>query len=58
VYRDWLATGGSAEMHLYAEGGHGFVAEQRGLPCDSWFDRYLDWLCHHAGPSRVDQPQR
>jgi dienelactone hydrolase len=57
VCRDWLAAGGSAEMHLYAEGGHGFVAEELGLPCDSWFDRYLDWMRHHARPLSDDRPQ-
>jgi hypothetical protein len=44
-------------MHLYAEGGHGFVAEELGLPCDSWFDRYLDWMRHHARPLSDDRPQ-
>jgi dienelactone hydrolase len=48
VHRDWLAAGGSAEMHFYAEGGHGFANEDRGLPCEGWMDRYLDWMRRHA----------
>jgi acetyl esterase/lipase len=44
LYNAWRAAGHSAEMHVYARGGHGFAMEPRGLPCDGWRDRYLDWL--------------
>ncbi len=34
----------SAELHVYAQGGHGFGARQRGLPVSSWMDRWLEWM--------------
>ncbi|MEU8898638.1 alpha/beta hydrolase [Nocardia sp. NPDC048505] len=43
LHRDWLAAGRSVELHLYDRGGHGFAEGERGLPCDFWLDRYLDW---------------
>lgn len=33
-----------AELHIYAQGGHGFGARQRGLPVSSWMDRWLEWM--------------
>lgn len=44
LYRAWQSAGHSVEMHVYATGGHGFAMEPRGLPCDAWMDRYLDWV--------------
>ncbi|MFI6869148.1 alpha/beta hydrolase [Nocardia sp. NPDC050406] len=44
LHRDWLAAGRSVEMHVYAQGRHGFAEGPRGLPCDTWLDRYLDWM--------------
>ncbi|GAA3628126.1 alpha/beta hydrolase [Nonomuraea rosea] len=44
LYGDWRAAGRSVELHAYAEGGHGFALEARGLPCDTWMERYLGWL--------------
>lgn len=32
------------ELHIYAKGGHGFALKKRGLPVDSWTERFLDWL--------------
>ncbi|WP_107657884.1 alpha/beta hydrolase [Nocardia suismassiliense] len=43
-YQAWRAAGHAAELHVYAQGGHGFAMEPRGLPCDTWMDRYLEWL--------------
>lgn len=37
-------AGARAEMHLYAEGGHGFGVRDVGLPCATWTDRCRDWL--------------
>ncbi|WP_329405770.1 alpha/beta hydrolase [Nocardia vinacea] len=44
LHRNWLAAGHSVEMHVYDRGGHGFAEGPQGLPCDTWLDRYLDWL--------------
>jgi acetyl esterase/lipase len=44
LYLDWKAAGRAAEVHIYAKGGHGFGITRRGLPVDSWIDRFGDWL--------------
>ncbi len=45
VYRAWVESGKSAELHLYAAGDHGFGMRQQGLPSDQWIGRYLEWIC-------------
>ena len=40
----WRASGLSAELHLYAQGGHGFGMKKLGLPVDSWPHRFADWM--------------
>jgi acetyl esterase/lipase len=42
LYSAWQGAGKSAELHIYAKGGHGFGGQ--GLPSDSWIDRFGDWL--------------
>jgi len=32
------------ELHIYAQGGHGFGARARGLPVSSWMERWLEWM--------------
>jgi acetyl esterase/lipase len=44
LYSAWRAAGKSAELHVYARGGHGFGMRRQGLPCDGWIDRFGDWL--------------
>lgn len=44
LYLEWKAAGRNAELHIYAQGGHGFGLTKRGLPVDSWVDRFGDWL--------------
>jgi acetyl esterase/lipase len=34
----------SAELHLYAQGGHGFGVRKNGLPCSTWPERFIEWL--------------
>jgi len=34
----------SAELHIYAKGGHGFGMRKKNLPVDGWIDRLGDWL--------------
>ena len=44
LYSEWKAAGKSAELHIYSKGGHGFGMNKRGLPVDSWIERFGDWL--------------
>ena len=44
LYNDWIGAGKSAELHMYAKGGHGFGMRKQNLPVDSWIDRFGEWL--------------
>lgn len=44
LYDTWIKSKHSAELHIYAKGGHGFGMNEQGLPSDSWKDRFSDWL--------------
>ena len=44
LYNKWLAAGISAELHIYSKGGHGFGMNVYHLPCDTWIERFGDWL--------------
>jgi len=44
LYEKWAAAHKSAEMHIYAKGGHGFGARAHGIPTDHWVDRFADWM--------------
>jgi acetyl esterase/lipase len=44
LYGAWRAAGHPVELHIYAQGGHGFGMRKQGLPRDSWIDRFGDWL--------------
>jgi len=44
LYQDWTRAGHSAELHLYARGGHGFGMRKQNLPTDRWIERFADWL--------------
>lgn len=44
LYTLWEIAGIPAELHVYAQGGHGFGMTKRGLPVDHWIDAYGDWL--------------
>jgi len=44
LYQAWRAAGITAELHIYARGGHGFGMRPRGLPTDDWIARFHDWL--------------
>jgi hypothetical protein len=37
-------VGRPVELHIYAQGGHGFGMNQLGLPSDTWIERFFDWL--------------
>jgi len=44
LYEKWAAAHKSAELHMYAKGGHGFGMRKQDLPTDHWIDRFADWL--------------
>lgn len=44
IYNTWLQAGKSAELHMYAKGGHGFGMRKQDLPTDQWIDRFGEWL--------------
>ena len=44
LYTTWTAAHKSAELHMYAQGGHGFGMRQQNIPVDHWIDRFVEWL--------------
>jgi beta-glucosidase len=44
LFDQWNAAGKSAELHVYAEGGHGFGMRKQNLPSDRWIERFGEWL--------------
>ncbi len=44
IYQQWLKAGVPAELHMYAQGGHGFGMKPQGLPSDQWIDRLGEWM--------------
>lgn len=44
LYQKWTTANKSAELHMYAKGGHGFGVRPHNLPTDHWIDRFADWL--------------
>ncbi|MGA2118789.1 MAG: alpha/beta hydrolase [Bryobacteraceae bacterium] len=44
LYSQWTKSQKSAELHVYAKGGHGFGMRAQGLPCDQWINQFAGWL--------------
>lgn len=44
LYSAWQTASRPVEMHIYASGGHGFGMRKLGLACDTWIERFSDWL--------------
>lgn len=44
LYQKWAAANKSAELHIYAKGGHGFGMRKQNLPTDHWIDQFAAWL--------------
>jgi acetyl esterase/lipase len=44
LYEKWTGAHKSAELHMYAKGGHGFGMRKQNLPTDHWIDRFAEWL--------------
>jgi acetyl esterase/lipase len=48
LYQAWKRADRPVELHLYANGGHGFGMRAQSLPSDTWIDRFGDWLRSRA----------
>lgn len=46
IYGAWYSQNLPVELHMYAEGGHGFGMKKQGLPSDHWIERFYDWAVH------------
>jgi acetyl esterase/lipase len=44
MYLALVKAGISAEVHLYATGGHGFGVRKSDQPCSTWTDHCVAWL--------------
>ena len=44
VYQAWVGAHKSAELHMYAKGGHGFGMHKQNAPTDHWIEAFSDWL--------------
>lgn len=44
LYTAWVNSKHSAELHIYAKGGHGFGMNIQNLPSDTWRDSYSEWM--------------
>jgi len=44
LHEAWYTAGRQVELHLYAQGGHGFGVTPRALLSDTWIDRFWEWL--------------
>ncbi len=40
----WKQAGGSATLHMWADGGHGFGMKHQGKASDGWIETYYQWL--------------
>jgi acetyl esterase/lipase len=54
IYQKWIAANVPAELHLFAQGTHGFALRRLGLPVDHWPELFENWLRSRAllPPSR------
>lgn len=44
LYESWKRVGAPAELHIYSQGAHGFGMRKKGLPSDSWIERFWEWM--------------
>lgn len=44
LYNKWLEAKYPVELHMYANGGHGFGMGEQNLPVDTWYWRFEEWL--------------
>jgi acetyl esterase/lipase len=48
LFKRWRAAGGSAEIHIYAKGQHGFGTAKQGLPVDHWLESFTAWMAQQG----------
>lgn len=44
LFTAWREAGVTAELHIYARGGHGFGMTPKGTTSDRWLDEFIVWL--------------
>ena len=44
LYEDWHKTGQSVELHIFANGAHGFGMHKRNLLSDIWTELFKNWM--------------
>lgn len=44
IYKKWFDAKQPAELHIYEQGSHGFGMRKQGLPTDTWYERFGEWL--------------
>jgi len=44
IYRDWIASGAKAELHMFSTGGHGYGMNPMNAPVDRWSQLLIDWI--------------
>ncbi len=44
LYEDWHKAGQSVELHIFANGGHGFGMRKQNLLSDLWTDLFKNWM--------------
>lgn len=56
LYSEWKGANRPVELHLYEKGGHGFGMNKRGVPIDTWIDRFGDWLAQRGLIKQMKNP--
>lgn len=44
LYESWKKAGAPVELHIYSQGSHGFGMRKKGLPSDTWIERFWEWM--------------
>lgn len=44
IFKKWFDAKQPAELHIYEKGGHGFGMRKQGIPTDTWYERFGEWL--------------
>ena len=44
LYNKWMEAKKPVELHMFAQGGHGFGMRKQNLPSDTWIERFGEWL--------------
>lgn len=44
LYSTWINSKHTAELHIFANGGHGFGMKKQNLASDTWTDEFESWM--------------